>query len=323
MLNKRQAGTSSHGLPTESHPVSWCIPVVASPSRPGLDYQQLVPAPLQTIRAAYAELGRRVTVALRTQIGDHTVRVMWHADIFVPAEHITIENSLQSMIDHLDDAARQSVDPPDAPPIQASYVVPTGRPGCPRIEIEPFIIAPAIELCGPTHLAAVFQVSTQTVLRRALECGLVEPGAPVYVDYEAEDGTVTPFYTSSTAPTSDLLDDERDGYFGRVVTRGVLGVGDVSVSREIQLSDESVQLRITDVNYLKPTEVGGLVGTAFATQVMEQQQEHEGKRLFSGGRATGALTEFGCSITTTVFCWSIMDVDRNDLRPLQYGHLIL
>jgi hypothetical protein len=32
---------------------------------------QFVPAPLQTIRAAYAELGRRVTVALRTQIGDH------------------------------------------------------------------------------------------------------------------------------------------------------------------------------------------------------------------------------------------------------------
>jgi len=31
--------------------------------------QQL--APLQTIRAAYAELGRRVTVALPTQIGDH------------------------------------------------------------------------------------------------------------------------------------------------------------------------------------------------------------------------------------------------------------
>lgn len=33
--------------------------------------QQLVPAPLQTIRAAYAELGRRVTIAIRTQIGDH------------------------------------------------------------------------------------------------------------------------------------------------------------------------------------------------------------------------------------------------------------
>ncbi|KAG1861532.1 hypothetical protein DFJ58DRAFT_725713 [Suillus subalutaceus] len=180
--------------------------------------QQLVPPPLQTIRAAYAELGRRVTIALRTQIGDHTrlgeeqrhcLRLSaLHADIFVPAERITIENSLQSMIDHLDDAARQSVDPPDAPPIQASYVVQTGRPGHPHIEIEPSILAPAIELRGPTHLAAVFQVSARTVHHRALEYGLVEPGAPVYVDYEAEDGTVARFYTSSTAPTSDLLDDE-------------------------------------------------------------------------------------------------------------------
>lgn len=148
----------------------------------------------------------------------------------MPAERITIENSLQSMIDHLDDAARQSVDPPDAPPIQASYVVPTGRPGRPRIEIEPSILAPAIELRGPTHLAAVFQVSARTVRRRALEYGLVEPGAPVYVDYEAEDGTVTRFYTSSTAPTSDLSDDELDGimqqildhfpYFGRRMIQG-------------------------------------------------------------------------------------------------------
>lgn len=38
----------------------------------------------------------------------------------------------------------------------------------------------------------------------------MEPGAPVYVDYEGEDGTVTHFYASSTAPTSDLLDDELD-----------------------------------------------------------------------------------------------------------------
>ncbi|KAG1884563.1 hypothetical protein F4604DRAFT_1976750 [Suillus subluteus] len=117
-----------------------------------------------------------------------------------PPDESTIVSS--EKLDHLDDAARQSVDPPDAPPIQASYVVLTGRPGRPRIEIEPSILAPAIELHGPTHLAAVFQVSARTVRRRALEYGLVEPGAPVYVNYEAEDGTVTRFYTSSTAPTN-------------------------------------------------------------------------------------------------------------------------
>ncbi|KAG1790152.1 uncharacterized protein HD556DRAFT_1490902 [Suillus plorans] len=166
--------------------------------------QQLIPPPLQTIRAAYAELGRRVTVALCTQIGDHTrlgeeqrhclrlSALVTQASSVVPRYILLFAQlDLQSMIDHLDDAARQSVDPPDAPPIQASYVVPTGRPGRPRIEIEPSILAPAIELRGPTHLAAVFQVSARTVRRRALEYGLVEPGAPVYVDYEAEDGTVT------------------------------------------------------------------------------------------------------------------------------------
>jgi hypothetical protein len=31
---------------------------------------QQIPAPLYTIRAAFAELSRRVTVALRTQLGD-------------------------------------------------------------------------------------------------------------------------------------------------------------------------------------------------------------------------------------------------------------
>jgi hypothetical protein len=39
------------------------------------------------------------------------------------------------------------------------------------------ILAPAIGLRGPTHLAAVFQVSARTVHHRALEYGLVEPGA--------------------------------------------------------------------------------------------------------------------------------------------------
>ncbi|KAG1866077.1 heterokaryon incompatibility protein-domain-containing protein [Suillus subluteus] len=117
-----------------------------------------------------------------------------------PPDESTIISS--EKLDHLNDVACQSVDPPDAPPIQASYVVPTGRPGRPRIEIEPSILASAIALHGPTHLAAVFQVSARTMRRCALEYGLVEPGAPVYVDYEAEDGTVTRFYTSSTAPTN-------------------------------------------------------------------------------------------------------------------------
>lgn len=136
------------------------------------------------------------------------------------------------MIQHLDSACNQSTDPPDAPPPETTRLITTGCPGRPRIEIDPSILASALELRGPTELAAVFGVSARTVRRRALEYGLVEPGAPVYVDYEDEDGTITRFYTSSTAPTSDLSDDDLDEimqqilqhfpFFGRQMIQGHL-----------------------------------------------------------------------------------------------------
>jgi hypothetical protein len=76
----------------------------------------------------------------------------------------------------------------------------------------------------------VFGVSARTVRRHTLELGLVEPGAPVYVDYEGEDGTITRFYTSSTAPTSALSDADLDEimqqilqhfpFFGRRMIQG-------------------------------------------------------------------------------------------------------
>ncbi|KAF8444464.1 hypothetical protein L210DRAFT_795566, partial [Boletus edulis BED1] len=125
-------------------------------------------------------------------------------------EHHTIESSLHNMIQHLDDACNQSIDPPDAPPPETTHLLTTGRPGRPHIEIDPSILASVIELRGPTELAAVFGVSARTVCRCALEHGLVEPGALVYVDYEGEDGTITRFYTSSTAPTSNLSEDDLD-----------------------------------------------------------------------------------------------------------------
>ena len=134
------------------------------------------------------------------------------------------------MIQHLDAAAGQSIDPPDAPPLETTHAIATGRPGRPRIEIDPSILAPAVELRGPTQLATIFGVSARTIRRRALEYGFVEPGPPVYVDYEGEDGTVMRCYTSSTAPTSDLMDDELDEimhqtlehfpFFGRRMIQG-------------------------------------------------------------------------------------------------------
>jgi hypothetical protein len=114
------------------------------------------------------------------------------------------------MITHLDQASVASSDPPEAPPIQTTRTVHTGQPGRPRIEIDEHLLATALEMRGPTHLAPVFNVSARTVRRRALECGLAEPGPPVYVEYEAEDGSISRYYTSSTAPMSDLTDNELD-----------------------------------------------------------------------------------------------------------------
>ena len=69
----------------------------------------------------------------------------------------------------------------------------------------------ALELRGPTHLGPIFDCSSRTVRRRALEAGLVQPCPPVYVTYEDPDsGQSLRFYRSSTAPMSQLTDQELD-----------------------------------------------------------------------------------------------------------------
>lgn len=65
-------------------------------------------------------------------------------------------------------------------------------------------------LRGPTDLSQVFGVSARTVRRRALEQGIVEPGAPVYIEFEDQDGNQRRFYTSSTGLHSVLSDDDLD-----------------------------------------------------------------------------------------------------------------
>ena len=105
----------------------------------------------------------------------------------------TIGSNLLLMIRHLNASTTSSSDPPDVLPPETTCHIGTGRPGRPCIDIDSSILAPAIELRGPTHLASVFGVSAHMVRRHALEYGLVEPGAPVYVDYEGEDRTVTRF----------------------------------------------------------------------------------------------------------------------------------
>lgn len=121
------------------------------------------------------------------------------------------------MITCLDDAVHLSSDPPDAPPLQTSFLHHTGNPGRPSLQIPPEILATALGLRGTTHLAQIFDCSARTIRHRALDYGLAEPGPPVYVEYEHDDGLTYRFYTSSTGATSDISDDELDIITSQIV----------------------------------------------------------------------------------------------------------
>jgi hypothetical protein len=144
------------------------------------------------------------------------------------------------MVSDLDEARHLSSDPPDAPNIVVSQRVSTG--GRPRIEIDPTFLAQALDLHGTTHLAHVFNCSSRTVRRRALQYGLALPGAPVYTDTPNTNGTVVRTYTSTTRPLSTLTDEQLDGLltsilevfpdFGRRMLIGRLKAGGHHVPRE-------------------------------------------------------------------------------------------
>jgi len=79
------------------------------------------------------------------------------------------------------------------------------------------VLAKALTMHGPTYLGRLFGTNPHTVQWHALEYGLVEPGHPVYVEYQAEDGTIHRYYTSSTAPMSNIPDDELDNILGQIL----------------------------------------------------------------------------------------------------------
>lgn len=114
------------------------------------------------------------------------------------------------MIGCLDSACQQSSDPPERSFGSTTSQTSTGLPGRPRIEIDPELLSIALDLRGPTHLAPIFNCHPRTIRRRALEHGLVEPGDPVYVDYEQEDGNVLRIYRSSASASSNISDEELD-----------------------------------------------------------------------------------------------------------------
>jgi hypothetical protein len=142
-----------------------------------------------------------------------------HSALMNPAEKTVIKSGVHEMLQHLEDAASLSSDPADAPPLTTSCLVHTGRPRRPSLYISRDVLAAALQYCGPTHLAHIFNCSSRTIRHIALGYGLVEPGPPVYVDYLHEDGNVYRFYTSSTGSVSDLSDDDLDSLIADMVQR--------------------------------------------------------------------------------------------------------
>lgn len=115
------------------------------------------------------------------------------------------------MLERLADARNQSLDPPDGPALVVSSRPLTGRPGRPSVQIDRTFFFHALQLRGPTQLAAIFRCSSRTVRRRAIEYEFVEPGEPVFIQEVDEEGNVQWIYNlSTTAPVSDMSDDDLD-----------------------------------------------------------------------------------------------------------------
>lgn len=143
-----------------------------------------------------------------------------------------LQNNAGDMVKALDEACHRSMDPPSMPAPAVTHRHRTGRPGRPRIEIDPAFLANALVHRGPHMLEHVTNCSSRTIRRRALEQGLVQPGLPVFTEQIEEDGTITRLHTSTTAATSNLSDEQLDTLiaatleafpqFGRSMLRGSL-----------------------------------------------------------------------------------------------------
>lgn len=121
------------------------------------------------------------------------------------------------MVDDLDAACHQSLDPPQASTPPVVQLVHSGHRGRPRIHIDPQFLEIALGLRGPTGIAASLGVSSRSVRRRALDLHLVEPGPPVHHTVDTPEGPVQ-VHTSSTAPFTDITDDDLDAVIAGVLT---------------------------------------------------------------------------------------------------------
>ncbi|KAJ7721322.1 hypothetical protein B0H16DRAFT_1335416 [Mycena metata] len=178
--------------------------------------------PLSNLRAAYGVLETRVNRALRIQLGD-TARLCLqrdeafrllesaepHHNLFSPAEFTTLQESISTMADRLDEACHLSTDPQEGPSITVVADSVTGKRGHPKKNINPAFLEEALTLRGPTGLSDVLRCHPRTIRRRALELGLAAPGVPVYHEEVLPDGGHNRAYTGAPRPAAPSLTDEQ------------------------------------------------------------------------------------------------------------------
>ncbi|KAK7001416.1 hypothetical protein R3P38DRAFT_2649508, partial [Favolaschia claudopus] len=102
--------------------------------------------------------------------------------LFPPAEFATLQQSVATMADLLDEACHMSTDPQEGPSITVITESSTGRRGRPKKQIDPAFLQEALSLRGPSGVASVLNCHPRTVRRAALDQGIATPGVPVYVN---------------------------------------------------------------------------------------------------------------------------------------------
>ncbi|KAJ7761771.1 hypothetical protein B0H16DRAFT_539010 [Mycena metata] len=197
---------------------------------------------ISNIREGYIKLTRKIHIALRTQMGDadrlaqksdEVARflsavepVCWlplfcrfeflsgyisftqHHQLFSAADLAILQKSAADMQEALEEAMTQSSDPLTTPLLVVSKKVPNGKGrGRHRIDIDHQFLASALELRGPTGIAASIGCHPRTVRRRALQAGLAVPAPPVCQQEILEDGSVVQVWQSTGPPIAAISND--------------------------------------------------------------------------------------------------------------------
>lgn len=199
---------------------------------------------LHNIQAASRVLETRVLSALRTQLGDQPrlaavtkqalalssaaeqvcpmidhLRVIvsyifQHLALILPAEYTLLQDNILCIVDNLDHACHQLLDPLDGPALVVVQTICTGHQGRSWIEINPHFLSYALSLQGPSSIAPTVGISSRTIWCCALQYGLVEPQAPVLQTVLGSQQTI---HTSTSSLISDISDEQLDAAISAIL----------------------------------------------------------------------------------------------------------